>query len=218
MPSEDVKVLILAGGSLNAEFVKKISGAERFHIVIAADKGLLTAHDAGILPDYIVGDFDSVTHDVLEKYKGQSVIKEFPPEKNFTDTHLAIEEAIKLGADSIVILGATGTRIDHTMANISLLLVPFQNNIKAMIIDEHNKIYLTDSAISLRKEKLYGPFLSLLPYTDEVKGVTLQGFKYPLLKKDMKTGDSLGISNEVQEEMAVIQLEQGILIVIEAKD
>ena len=174
--------------------------------------------------DYILGDFDSVPSDILEQYrtyakeKQHITMKKYNPEKDETDTQIAITLATELEADEIVILGATGTRIDHMLANIHLLYIPLKQNRKACIIDEHNKIYLIDQNTTLIKDKLYGSYLSLLPLTETVKHVTLEGFKYPLLKRTLHVGESIGISNEVVSPKANILLESGILVVVESKD
>lgn len=226
MENEKNKILILSGGTLKTDLVKQVIKEHKFKTIIAADGGVKAADEMGIFMDYIVGDFDSVSPERIQKYKDnpyykdgrKTVIKQFPTEKNYTDTHLAIELAIDLGGDSLVILGATGTRFDHTMANIQLLLIPLRAKIKAVMIDEYNKIYLIDSDIFIQKESIYGPFLSLLPMTEQVDGITLKGFKYPLENAELFIGASIGISNEIQEETAAIELDKGILIVVEAKD
>ena len=145
-------------------------------------------------------------------------MKEFPPEKDYTDTHLAIVTAIESGATKVTILGATGTRLDHVMANVNLLSICLNYGIEAKIVDAHNQIYVIDSDKHLKKDKIHGKYVSLIPYTDCVTGETLIGFKYPLCDMTMTKGNSLGISNELLEEEGVIKLDKGILIVIESRD
>ncbi|MCI8352674.1 MAG: hypothetical protein HFJ58_03580 [Clostridia bacterium] len=86
------------------------------------------------------------------------------------------------------------------------------------IIDPHNKIYLINSKTNLEKSNIYGKYISLIPLTSKVSGVTLKGFKYPLHDYTLKIGESLGISNEVVNDVATIDIKEGILIVIESKD
>lgn len=215
------RILIISGGAISREFAGEYLKNQEFNTVIAVDGGLVTAKELGIPIHYIVGDFDSVPYDLVESYREENnsvVIKEYNPVKDATDTHIAIDLSLELGGEEIVILGATGSRIDHMLANIHLLYIPLNNNRKAFIVDEHNKIYLIDQNTSLYQDKLHGPFISLQPFTEEVKGLTLRGFKYPLTKYTMRIGDSIGVSNEVVKEKADILLEKGILVVIEAKD
>lgn len=214
------RTLILTGGTLHEAFVKQFMEKEAFDCIICADKGLMIADALQLEVDYIVGDFDSVEEKVIAKYKREkkAVIKEFKPEKDLTDTHISILLALEESAEEIVILGATGTRLDHVLANIYLLLEPLKREVKAAMIDAHNKIYLCNKEQVLYQQELYGSYVSLLPLTEKVEGVTLKGFQYPLDKKDLTIGDSLGISNEVIEEQAYITCETGTLIVIEARD
>ncbi len=215
------RILIITGGVISMEFAGEYLRDQKFDTVIAVDSGLVTADSLGIPIHYFVGDFDSVPRDLAEYYRTEKksvAIMEYNPMKDATDTHIAIDLCMELYGDEIVILGATGTRIDHMLANIHLLYLLLQKNIKAFILDEHNKIYLINHNTALYKSALHGPFISLLPFTETVADVTLKGFKYPLTKHTMLIGDSLGVSNEVVEGQAEILLKEGILIVIEAKD
>ena len=214
------RILIITGGAISIDFVREFLKDNKFDIIIAVDSGLISASRLKIPLQYIVGDFDSVPPDLIERYRKDNsvIIKEFNPEKDATDTHIALNLGIELNGDEIVILGATGTRIDHMLANIHLLYLPLNKNIKASIIDEHNKIYMINKNTTLYKDKMFGPFDSLQPFTETVKGITLRGFKYPLTDYTMYIGDSIGTSNEVVEEQADISLQDGILIIIEAKD
>jgi thiamine pyrophosphokinase len=229
------RALIITGGSISIEFAVEFLKEEAFDLVIAVDSGLVAAKRLNIPIQYIVGDFDSVPKETIDYYKNkvklrasgdyesesqeqEIIIKEYNPMKDDTDTEIAIRLCIERMADEIVIIGATGSRIDHMLANIQLLLIPLRNRIRASIIDEHNKIYLIDENTSLNKNTLHGPFISLLPLTETVKGISLCGFKYPLNNYEMHLGGSLGVSNEMTGDRAEITLQTGILIVIEAKD
>ena len=213
-----MNVIIITGGFVDATFAKAYLEAESFDMVIAADRGVETAKLLNIPIDYILGDFDSLEPSILVELKNQLanddsglILKEFPPEKDYTDTHLAIVTAIESGATKVTILGATGTRLDHVMANVNLLSLCLNHSIEARIVDVHNQIYVIDADKHLK-------YVSLIPYTDCVTGVTLIGFKYPLCDMTMTKGNSLGISNELLEEEGVIKLDKGILIVIESRD
>lgn len=217
------QVLIVTGGYLSIPFAKEYIAKQKFDSVIAVDKGLAYVSELGLFPQYVLGDFDSVPGDILKQYENSpdnnfiEFIK-LKPEKDETDTQIALELAIKLDADEIILLGATGKRIDHLLANIHLLNLTLDHNRQAYIIDEYNKLYLINKNTTLRKEEMYGTYVSLLPFTDVAKGVTLKGFKYPLNKKDLYMGISLGVSNEIIADKADIILESGILIVTESKD
>lgn len=171
-----------------------------------------------MIPDYILGDFDSIDKKVLEKYKTQKIkINELKPEKDFTDTEEAINLAINLKSSEIVIIGAIGTRIDHVLANINVLKIALDNNIKAKIINEHNEIELINNELIIEKNNLY-KYISIMPLTTQVEGITITGMKYPLENYTLTIGNSLGVSNEQIEKTAKIKVKDGILIVIKSRD
>ena len=188
--------------------------------VIAGDRGLEALYQLKIIPNHVVGDFDSVSPEILEFYKQQPqiIFHKFNAEKDNTDTDIAVKLAIQLKSSMITILGALGKRMDHALANIHILKDALEANIPCQIIDAHNRIYLINTEKTLEKDQVYGKYISLIPLTSSVEGLTLTGFKYPLNHYTLPIGVSLGISNEMIEDIAHIEMEKGILIVIESKD
>jgi len=213
-------VLIITGGNIEETFLKVFYENNNCSTIICVDGGLKAAYHAGIRPDYIIGDFDTIEPEILKDYRGKEsvAIMEYNPVKDATDTEIALEHALSLQPDEIYLIGATGTRFDHTLGNVHILKKALEVDIPTYSIDPHNKIYMINQAHSIKKESLYGPYISLFPLTTEVTGVTLNGFKYPVEHKNLHVGSSLGISNEIIEDTAYISLEDGILIIIEAKD
>jgi thiamine pyrophosphokinase len=219
MSKEENKILVITGGQIGDDFLLELLKKESYQLIIAADHGLMAADRLNIGPDYIVGDFDSVSASLLEKYENKSTpIKTFPREKDKTDTQIALELALMKHPTAIDLVGATGSRFDHVLANIHLLLLPLQLGITASILDANNKIYLKDKSFTIDKNNQYGQFVSLLPFSERVSGLTLKGFKYPLDHIIYPAGSSLGISNEIELEKANVEFTEGILIVIEARD
>lgn len=218
-------IVVLTGGTVDLSWLKSAGPSSYFQQkevrVMAADKGLLYAKEAGLSVDYILGDFDSLPDGILEEYKGCGAkIRVYPPEKDYTDTHLALLWAIEEGAEKVTIIGGMGTRFDHSFANIGLLAMLLEHGIQGEIIDPYNRIFMMDQKHSgtvrlKREEKTY---VSLISYTEKVTGVTLQGFKYPLQQETLTIGISRGISNELIEEEGTIQMEEGILLVSISKD
>lgn len=215
-----MKYLIVSGGYASDEFVSEIIRRGGFEVVMAADSGLDFLYRTGIMPDVIVGDFDSVKSDALDYFREFEHIEMcmLNPEKDDTDTEFAIREAIRRGASKITIVGGTGTRIDHVLGNICLLGIGLEENVKIVLLDEHNRIRMIDKPLVLKKEEQYGKYISLVPYSDRVTGVTLTGLKYPLTDYTMGGFNSLGISNEIVDEEATISLTSGQLLVIESRD
>ena len=138
--------------------------------------------------------------------------------KNETDTELAIQQAKAAGAESVYIIGATGGRSDHFLGNLSLLEYASSLGMKAYIVDEYNRIRLIDSDLKLEKKNQYGKYVSLIPFGEEVRGLTLKGFLYTVSDFTLELGNSRGISNQILEEEAFIHLDSGKLLVIEARD
>lgn len=219
MKDQDKKILILTGGEVEDAIVSRLTDNEGYSMYIAADRGLMVADRLNLPLDYIVGDFDSVSEELLMKYRKMSIpILTFPAKKDKTDTEIAIELALSYNPARIDIVGATGSRLDHTIANIHLLMLPLQNNTDAYIIDTNNKLYLKQGSFELKKKEQYGDYVSLLTFTEKVRGLTLTGFKYPLNNVTLPAGNSLGISNEIYENTARVEFSEGILLVIESRD
>lgn len=215
-----MKFLIVSGGDVQDSFVTELIKNEGFDVLMAADSGMDCFYRIDIKPDVIVGDFDSAQSKTLDYFRGFEQIElcTLNTEKDDTDTEFAIREAIRRDADDIVLVGATGTRIDHVLGNICLLGIGLEEKISICLMDPHNRIRMIDSPLVIRKKEQYGKYVSLLPFSDRVEGVTLTGFKYPLSDDTMGGFNSLGISNEIIEEEAVISLTGGHLLVVESKD
>ena len=215
-----MKTLIIAGGEICLSLLKKYCQTQKPQMIIAVDKGLEALHALNILPNHIAGDLDSVNQSLIAFYKNnpQIILHQYQPKKDYTDTDIALKLAINLHSSHITILGGLGNRMDHSLANIHILVNALEANIPCEIIDEHNRIYLINNTHTIKKAFSYGKYISLIPLTSSVEGLTLTGFQYPLTNATMTFGKSLGVSNEVIEEIAKIDLKSGILIVIESKD
>ncbi len=216
--------LIITGGRIHRDFAGKFireQGALA-DCVVAVDGGLEVTKALGLAPDAIVGDFDTVSEEILKEYQKDPHIlwDVHRPEKDETDTELAVNTAMKLGCKRLLILGATGGRLDHELSNIHLLKLCLDRETEAFLYDPWNKVYLLDKGKTFRKQQVYGAYLSFIPLTQQVKGITLQGFKYPLTNKDLSIGVEAGlcVSNELAQEEASIRFDSGILICVESKD
>lgn len=213
------KILVITGGTISQEFIKKHLYENVYELIIAVDRGLAIAKDLNLNVDHIVGDFDSINKEILNEYKElPTVIHSYSPIKDETDTSIAMELALSYNPKSIMILGGLGSRFDHSLANIYLLSLALKKEVEACIIDENNKIYLKDNNFSIQKSEQYGDFVSLLPFCGEVEGLTLKGFKYSLDKAVLEKGCILGISNEIIDSKGVVEITKGALIIIESKD
>lgn len=212
-----MKTLIVGSGSLFDEklLVKHHQWAD---LVIVADGGQMHLRKAGLGSDILLGDFDSIDEAELAEIKAHnsSELITFPKDKDYTDLELAMNLAIERGASEIVILGASGTRLDHTTANIHLLYKLLENNIKGYIEDEHNRIYLINKTLSIKKQDGYK--VSVLPLPPYAGGVTTKGLSYELSDATLVFGTGRGISNEFCDETAIVSLKKGLLLVFVSKD
>ncbi|SDK43258.1 thiamine diphosphokinase [Natronincola ferrireducens] len=213
-----MEVIIIANGDIeDLEYVRNIA-TDKY--IICADGAAKYLTQLLIIPNLLVGDLDSIASQDLDWMMEKGVnFKKFPTRKDQTDTELAVEYALDLQPKAITIIGALGSRQDHSLANVMLLwkiLNSSNNSIKAKIINEKNEIMITNSTLSVRGE--IGEVLSIIPLTDIVKGVTLKGLEYPLENKDIVRGSTLGVSNVFATDKAYISIEEGILIIIKSRD
>lgn len=216
------RCLIVTGGTMDLEFAGSFLKNRRFDLVVAVDGGLEYLKPLGIVPHAVVGDFDTVNQEVfLEYHRMEKVAWEVHrPEKDETDTELAIETAIKMGAEDITMLGGTGGRIDHMLANIHLLAGCLERGIAACMVDRQNRICILDGETTFYRRNLHGKYLSFIPLTEQVLGITLTGFKYPLTRRNITIGREAGlcVSNELVEEKGTITFDSGLLICVESRD
>lgn len=221
------KVLLITGGKVNMDFAEEYTTSQEYDTVVCADSGLNTAYRLGMPVHYFMGDFDSVSPEILEAYREGKVEGSeqcewirYPKEKDYVDTQLVLEWILEKGADEITFLGATGGRLDHFLANINILMLALKQKVPAYIVDSRNRIRLTDSTLSIERQDMYGKYLSLLPLTSTVTGVTLRGLKYLIEDYTLEVGIARAISNEMDEtsDKAEILLRTGVLIVVESKD
>jgi thiamine pyrophosphokinase len=215
-----MRVVIITGGHIDDVFAIDWLKKKKYDCMIAADSGMNFLHRNGLVPDVIAGDFDSVENESLAYFQGLNSVQviKLNPMKDDTDTEFVIREAIRRGASEISVLGATGTRLDHVLANVNLLGIGIEEGIEIELIDEHNRIRMIDDSLTIEKAEQFGSFVSILPVKGDAKGVTLQGMKYPLDNVDIASFSSLGVSNEILEATATISLTQGYLLIIESQD
>ncbi len=213
------EIIIFTGGLLTDNLLDLVNRTDA--IVIGVDRGAKWLIDKGIIPDYFVGDFDSVDKSFLQeiKIKYNNRVHVSPAEKDETDTELAVRLAVSLKPRRITILGGFGTRLDHVLANVHILLQAERENIEARLLGSTNNIrlLLPDTMKKIEKSSRF-VYVSFLPFTELVEGITVKGFKYPLKNAKMKLGTPFGISNELIDSYGTISIEKGILLIIESKD
>lgn len=208
-------ITIVGSGSTDISQLKHY--AAESDAVIACDGGMGHCRKAGIVPDVIIGDFDSAKPDDKKYFESQNIeFLTYPTHKDMTDSEIGINLALDRGAERLFLLGLSGTRLDHTITNINLLMLPLKKGVRAELADKNNIVSLTDGDIEIEGKK--GDNVSLIPLTTSVTGVTTKGLEYPLCNAEMHIGGSLGVSNVMLGDRAGVSVENGVLIVIKSKD
>jgi thiamine pyrophosphokinase len=205
-------VIISHGKMEDFEFFKGIIKGCR--PVICADGGAYYAKEMDIIPDVILGDFDSLDSDTIKGFTGTRLIR-FPAKKDKTDTELAVDYAIEQGEKDILLLGSSGSRLDHTYANIALLKTMLDRGVSGQIINEHNRLFMMTDYARIEGKGLQ---VSLIPFGGSVTGITLSGFEYPLDDATLELGSTRGISNIIENDFGEIYIKSGILLVAVTRD
>ena len=208
------RIIIVSGGCLEDPvfFHKKIKEMEDV-LIICCDGGARHFQNSAIKPDVIIGDMDSIDPAQLADYSaGETEIIKLPPDKDFSDTELALDYALNLKPQEIFIWCALGGRIDHTLANVFLICKGTEKGIRTSLVDEYCEAFVLDKKASFINDK--GKTVSLLALTPEVTGINLAGFLYPLENGTLKMGESRGLSNVINEARAVISAAKGKLLVV----
>jgi thiamine pyrophosphokinase len=211
-----MKAVVVSHGEVkDFEFVKKIMAEA--DLIVCADGGCEYVTKCGLVPDVLIGDLDSIDHETLESIKNTScIIIRYPREKDYTDTELAVNYALDHGADEIIMLAGTGDRLDHSLANIFLLIKLVNRSIKACLVNENNTVYITNDSITLKGN--IGDLVSLIPAGGDVEGIYTEGLQYRLSGHDIKMGEPLGISNVFTSEEVSVRIKSGTLLVIKSFD
>lgn len=212
--------VIISGGTLDEKFTADILKSDETEFIIGVDHGLVFLYEHGILPDYIVGDFDSTPKEVMSYYREKTniPIRCFNPVKDATDTEIALRFGLELGRKQIVLVGATGSRADHLWANVQCLKIALDAGADARIVDSYNRIRLLGQGIILKKQDAYGPYFSVFPLSGTVLDFNIRGAKYPLRHHVLTPYDSLCVSNEFAEDEVEISFPLGEVILMETRD
>ena len=186
--------------------------------IICADGGFRHLCALQRKPNIFLGDFDSSSRDEIFVHPLMSGVPVLPfaRMKNETDTHNAVLYALEQRYRDILLLGCTGTRLDHTLSNLHLLKLIRQHGGNGILLTEHNMVQVTDSYLHI--EQMPGYHLSLLAMSDQVTGLTTNGLLYPLHDFTLHQEVSRGISNEFTASHASVTIRSGWLMVIQAID
>ncbi|HPF44906.1 MAG TPA: thiamine diphosphokinase [Syntrophomonadaceae bacterium] len=206
-----MKCLLMANGKYG-DITAYYGLADRADLVICADGGANYAYQMGVLPDYIIGDLDSIRPEVREYFNKQQVIfKAYPPAKDFTDTQLALETAEDLGADEIIFVGTLGGRLDHTLANLYSCIETVRKGKKVSHFGSDVTIYLVNSQVRLKGRT--GDLVSIIALTEKATGINISNFAYPLQDAVLYQDKPYAVSNRMLSDTAEIRVKKGIIAV-----
>ncbi|HMX20568.1 MAG TPA: thiamine diphosphokinase [Anaerolineales bacterium] len=204
------RIIIFANGELpNKEKARALLREDDF--IIAADGGTRHAIELGRTPNIIIGDLDSLPVN-LEPSTLNIELMQFPADKNETDLELAIQHALTLNPQEIIIIGALGGRLDQTLGNIALIsnLQPATCNLK--LNDGLEEVFFCHDHAEVNGAA--GDIVSLIPWQGEVTGILTHGLKWVLQNETLYPHKTRGISNEMTGDTATIKIKSGLLLVV----
>lgn len=209
------RALLLLNGELpTPEEIREESVGYEF--LVSADGASDILWQAGVIPDLIVGDLDSISKKARRIFEEKSVrFLRFSPEKDKTDGHLAVETLIEEGMKEIFVYGAMGGRWDQSLGNLGLISQALKHDIDLVFLSSNNRM-------TCKKPGKYifpyrrGWYFSLLAYSDRVEEIDLKGARYELRQAVIKKGETIGISNEYRGDIK-LSFKKGDLLIIESR-
>lgn len=213
MPAERKRVLILGNGAWGRKEVLN-ELIEQVDVIVAADGGWAKAQRCGVAADVVIGDLDSLTvaeRDALDRTDVK--VLRYPTEKDRTDLEIALDYAMSLNPEKILLWGFWGGRLDHSLANLLLLEKAVQQRIPVEIVTDAERAHLVSEHLDLGGAAI-GDLVSLLPLTATVERVRTVGLKYALVGETLRRASSRGVSNLVNANPVRIEFESGLLFVV----
>jgi thiamine pyrophosphokinase len=220
MPAEGGKrvtraAIVLAGGDAVEPALRWRLADDA--VVIAADSGLHQAEPLGLHVDYVVGDLDSASADAVERARAAgAIVDRHPAEKDATDLELAFDVARDRGVQAITVVGGAGGRLDHFLANVSVLAsIRFADLVVDAYVGAAYVVVLQGGRPPLRITGRAGSLVTLLPVGGDASGITTTGLQYPLHGATLRPGTSRGVSNVLVGETASVGLEHGTMLMVQ---
>jgi len=207
-----MRAIIIANGQIHdGDFLRSLVAPT--DLVICADGGVGNALALGLQPQVVIGDLDSFDSDLQAQLEAEGCqVIPHPARKDETDLELAMKYAVERGAQEVLILGALGNRLDHTLANVLLLALPELRSVQARILDGRQEVFLIRDEALIKGQ--VGDTLSLLPLAEEVTGIYTEGLEYPLKNGTLYLGPAQGVSNVLTSPQARVWIGQGLLLAV----
>ena len=210
-PTTPTSVAVVAGGDVFD--VTGLAALPSFDLVIAADSGAALADKLGLRIDLAVGDFDSVTPDVLARLEREAEVERYPTAKDKTDIELALDAAVRRGATSILVISGGGGRLDHGLANLLVLTAPAYAaiDVRAVVGDARLQVIRGRRRLHGR----VGETVSLFAIGEPAEGITTTGLRYPLRGERLQPASTRGVSNVFADAVASVAVTAGVLLAIQ---
>lgn len=206
-----MKAYIFTGGEILHQYIAE--EIEEGDLVISADAGYKNATLMGAHTNILIGDFDSlgaIPDDVDE-------VKQVPVEKDLTDTQIAVETALEKGATEIIIVGSTAGRFDHALSTLSILEEYWESRIPIYVVNGQNRIrFIRNSGFIIVRSQY--KYFSIIAADEKVKGVSIEGAKYPLVNATLLRKHQYAVSNEIVKNCALINVKKGGIYIVESRD
>ena len=203
------KRAVIIGASVIQDYQRIKSYFKKDDFFIFCDGGLKHSEFLGAAPDLIVGDFDS--------YKKSNFTQEtivLPCEKDDTDTFFAAKEACKRGFSDFLLVAVAGLRLDHTFANLSILLYLDNLKFNALLVDDYSEMQIVSAGKKCSVEEKFS-FFSVINLDGSAEKISISGAKYPLTDSEIPCDYQFGISNEVLSgETAFVSVKKGRVLLI----
>ena len=209
-----MRAVIIANGAFN-KTDSILSALKEEDLIIAADGGAHHCVAAGLWPNVVVGDMDSITTSLikeLREHETQLIL--YPQNKDQTDLELALSLAAEKGYREVLLLGMFGGRLDQSLANILLLTRDEWQDLRLIISAEPDTAYLMRDRDEISLLGHPGDIVSLIPLSSLVEDVSTQGLRWSLDHADLNLGNTLSVSNEMLDTAAHVQVGAGILLLI----
>jgi thiamine pyrophosphokinase len=207
--------IVFAGSGSVAPALRALLPGEAY--VIAADSGLGVARGLGVPVDHLVGDLDSVDAAAVEAAEaGGTTVDRHPAEKDATDLELALDAAVRRGARTVVVIDGGGDRLDHLLGNLLLLASDAFAGVAFDAFTGTARVAVArggDPPVTITGDP--GSLVSLLPVGGPARGIVTTALRYPLRGEELAPGTSRGVSNELSADSASVELESGVLLVVQ---
>jgi thiamine pyrophosphokinase len=207
-----MRIVIIANGPLSEPPLDQHL-REDSDLVVCVNGGVENAMALGFKPQVVIGDMDSMEMPLRERLEAEGCrFVEYPSRKDETDSELAIRYALSLGATELIMLGALGGRIDHTLANVMLLALPELEGVELRLVEGAQEVLLIRDELVIEGQP--GDVVSLLPLSGDVIGIYTEGLEYPLNDGTLRFGAARGVSNVLTAPQARVRVDKGLLLLV----